>query len=309
MKREEMIYFFFYFFRRVKAWSFKIGFELNELGRYLTNIERFQKSYKDATVKVVEGKTIVQSIASEIEKMLNAKVEAIKVCLTIRACELARILLCNFPSFFLQRIMDVSQSKAKSAYQSEISRDPPDDEYEYRDVKNYTTISTSYNEHFDESVNLNYSAIHVPTTVYGKAKDVLPAIRWSDELDETFKHNYRQDPSLSWQYFGSSSGFMRLYPATMWTPNGSDSHNPDLYDCRTRSWYIEAATSPKDVLILVDISGSMTGMRKEIARHVVNNILDTLGNNDYVNIIKFSNITEYVSQLILLQINTSRKTL
>lgn len=33
-------------------------------------------------------------------------------------------------------------------------------------------------------------------------------------------------------------------------------------------------------------------MRREVARHVVHNILDTLGNNDYVNIYTFSNTTE-----------------
>ncbi|RZB94401.1 voltage-dependent calcium channel subunit alpha-2/delta-3-like, partial [Asbolus verrucosus] len=136
-------------------------------------------------------------------------------------------------------------------------------------------------------VNTNYSAVHVPSNVYERSKEVISGIIWSEELDKIFKSNYKLDPSLSWQYFGSSTGFMRQFPAMIW------SQEPiDLFDCRTRSWYIEAASSPKDIVILVDRSGSMTGMRREIARHVVHNILDTLGNNDYVNIYTFSNTTD-----------------
>lgn len=71
-----------------------------------------------------------------------------------------------------------------------------------------------------------------------------------------------------------------------------DEEPTDLFDCRMRPWFVEAASSPKDVVILVDRSGSMTGMRREVARHVVNNILETLGNNDYVNIFTFSNTTD-----------------
>ena len=38
----------------------------------------------------------------------------------------------------------------------------------------------------------------------------------------------------------------------------------------------------------MDTSGSMTGQRKDIARHVVHNILDTLGTNDFVNMFTFA---------------------
>ena len=65
-------------------------------------------------------------------------------------------------------------------------------------------------------------------------------------------------------------------------------HDPDLYDARMRDWYIKAAASPKEIVILLDTSGSMTGLRKEIAKHVVLNILQTLSEDDFVTIYKFS---------------------
>ena len=65
-------------------------------------------------------------------------------------------------------------------------------------------------------------------------------------------------------------------------------HDPDLYDARMREWYIKAAASPKEIVILLDTSGSMTGLRKEIAKHVVLNILETLSEDDFVAIYKFS---------------------
>lgn len=36
----------------------------------------------------------------------------------------------------------------------------------------------------------------------------------------------------------------------------------------------------------------MTGQRKDIARHVVYNILDTLGTNDFVTIFKFNEVVQ-----------------
>lgn len=38
-------------------------------------------------------------------------------------------------------------------------------------------------------------------------------------------------------------------------------------------------------MIVVDTSGSMKGLRMTIAKHTISTILDTLGENDFVNII------------------------
>lgn len=50
--------------------------------------------------------------------------------------------------------------------------------------------------------------------------------------------------------------------------------------------YIQAASTPKNIIILLDTSGSMTGKRFTIAQSTVSTILDTLSDEDYFNIIK-----------------------
>ena len=49
--------------------------------------------------------------------------------------------------------------------------------------------------------------------------------------------------------------------------------------------------SAQDIVILLDVSGSMTGLRKEIAKQVVLNILETLGEDDFVTVLTFGNAT------------------
>ena len=84
-------------------------------------------------------------------------------------------------------------------------------------------------------VNTNESSVHVPTNVFDGDPKVVNAIDWSKGLDHVFIDNYNRDPSLSWQYFGSSTGFMRQYPAIKWM---TSDHDPDLYDARMREWYV-----------------------------------------------------------------------
>ncbi|KAF3859174.1 hypothetical protein F7725_021573 [Dissostichus mawsoni] len=114
------------------------------------------------------------------------------------------------------------------------------------------------NEHFNKlPVNTQLSNIQVPTNVYNRDTDILNGAYMSEALNDVFIDNFQKDPTLTWQY-------------------------------------IQAATSPKDVVIVVDVSGSMKGLRLTIAKHTINTILDTLGENDFVNIIAYSDYVRYV---------------
>lgn len=42
--------------------------------------------------------------------------------------------------------------------------------------------------------------------------DILNGAYMSEALNEVFIDNFQKDPTLTWQYFGSSTGFFRLYP-------------------------------------------------------------------------------------------------
>lgn len=86
----------------------------------------------------------------------------------------------------------------------------------------------------------------------------------------------------------------KFLTAKLWSTRDTDS-TVDVYDCRKRSWYIETATCSKDVVILLDNSGSMFGFRNFLAQLTIKSILDTFSNNDFVNIYLYSdNITAMI---------------
>ncbi|MGH0126016.1 UNVERIFIED_CONTAM: hypothetical protein FKN15_033137 [Acipenser sinensis] len=164
------------------------------------------------------------------------------------------------------------------------------------DDGNYVELGSEFilesNEHFNNlPVNTSLSNIQVPTNVYNKDPGILNGVYMSEALNPLFVDNFERDPTLTWQYFGSFTGFFRLYPGIKWQP---DENGVIAFDCRNRNWYIQAATSPKDIVIVVDISGSMKGLRLSIAKHTITTILDTLGENDFVNIIAYNDYVHYV---------------
>uniref|UniRef100_A0A8C1UR61 VWA N-terminal domain-containing protein n=1 Tax=Cyprinus carpio TaxID=7962 RepID=A0A8C1UR61_CYPCA len=141
-----------------------------------------------------------------------------------------------------------------------------------------------FDPNFKNHVNYSHTAVQIPTDIYKGALVILNELNWTQALERVFIENSRDDLSLLWQAFGSATGVTRYYPdAPCRAPD-----KIDLYDVRPRSWYIQGASSPKDMVILVDVSGSVSGPTLKLIKASVTEMLDTLSDDDYVNVARVS---------------------
>uniref|UniRef100_A0A8C1ZK82 Calcium channel, voltage-dependent, alpha 2/delta subunit 2b n=1 Tax=Cyprinus carpio TaxID=7962 RepID=A0A8C1ZK82_CYPCA len=147
-----------------------------------------------------------------------------------------------------------------------------------------------YDPNFKNHVNYSHTAVQIPTDIYKGAPVILNELNWTQALERVFIENSRDDPSLLWQAFGSATGVTRYYPAAPWRAPDKI----DLYDVRRRPWYIQGASSPKDMVILVDVSGSVSGLTLKLIKASVMEMLDTLSDDDYVNVARFNEKAEAV---------------
>uniref|UniRef100_A0A665V336 Calcium voltage-gated channel auxiliary subunit alpha2delta 1 n=1 Tax=Echeneis naucrates TaxID=173247 RepID=A0A665V336_ECHNA len=141
---------------------------------------------------------------------------------------------------------------------------------------------------FRRLTDYNHTAVHIPTDIYDGSTIVLNELNWTEALEEVFRKNREDDPTLLWQVFGSATGLARYYPASPWMDARKTPSKIDLYDVRRRPWYIQGAASPKDMLILVDASGSVSGLTLKLIRTSVSEMLETLSDDDYVNVVYFN---------------------
>ncbi|XP_071745575.1 voltage-dependent calcium channel subunit alpha-2/delta-3 isoform X38 [Lepeophtheirus salmonis] len=291
---------------KLDNWALSFGVLLWETAKKATHFDTLLKNFhsQGAKVATVDGFKMVKNMAASVETMMQHKIDSIK-----RIMEFAENLALDhdYDKDLGHRLRDIPNHGGFHYYNAKkinvLHESDDDEEEEFQEwdsllsahdrEKNdkrfalgFSRIQLTSNKYFSGiPVNTSMSSVHVPTNVFDGEPKVINAIKWSRGLDPVFADNYNRDPSLSWQYFGSSTGFMRQYPAMKWM---MDENEPDLYDARMRDWYIKSAASPKEIVILLDTSGSMTGLRKEIAKHVVLNILETLSEDDYVTIYAFS---------------------
>ncbi|VVD02410.1 unnamed protein product [Leptidea sinapis] len=67
----------------------------------------------------------------------------------------------------------------------------------------------------------------------------------------------------------------------------------DVFDCRLRPWYVSASGAPRDVLILLDASGSMSNSSNQVtAEQFTQTLLNALTDDDQTNVLRFNVVVE-----------------
>ncbi|KAM9361431.1 voltage-dependent calcium channel subunit alpha-2/delta-2a [Symphorus nematophorus] len=260
-------------------WAGRIEKELEKVLQHVTGTQQMRSIYNEKKsqfeIKRNNPKDLVERVARDISKLLNSKRKALEK-LAKEAEQLQKEHVWQ----------DGVTENAISYYDSKSDSDYAEDGEEENPLETSTSLELEFvdDPNFKNKVNYSSSAVQIPTDIYKGSPVILNELNWTQALERVFIDNRREDSSLRWQVFGSATGVTRYYPATPWrAPN-----KIDLYDVRRRPWYIQGASSPKDMVIIVDVSGSVSGLTLKLMKTSVVEMLDTLSDDDYVNVARFN---------------------
>ncbi|CAF4898363.1 unnamed protein product [Pieris macdunnoughi] len=270
---------------QISDWANEIRERLFEIEEKVVRRNVLWKGFSDITVEVRNGSAILEKVANALEDVFEKRGKAAEAIMR-RAEELSKNIMINKleapPNYTFDNSVDLDILKKV---------EPTESEWEFSsNCKSINKIKLQKSTHFNAMISLEASSAHVAAEVFTCDSKVTPHLYWSEGLLSTFRENYAQDATLDFQYFCSAQGFLRHYPAALWQSLynvniGAD----DVFDCRLRPWYVSAGGAPRDILILLDASGSMyNSSNKVTAEHFTGTLLNALTDDDYVNVLRFN---------------------
>ncbi|XP_051775964.1 LOW QUALITY PROTEIN: voltage-dependent calcium channel subunit alpha-2/delta-1 [Erpetoichthys calabaricus] len=269
----------------IKLWVEKMQEDLVTLAKTASGVDQlitiFNRNRDSYTVETNNAQQLVQSASRNIENLLLNRSKALETLATEA-----------------EKFQMDHQWKNEFAENEIVYYNAKDSlNYDSNETAEQRRIKPEFKEDpsFKRLISYNHTAVHIPTDIYEGSTIVLNELNWTAALDEVFKKNREEDPTLFWQVFGSATGLARYYPASPWIDSQKTLNKIDLYDVRRRPWYIQGAASPKDMLILVDVSGSVSGLTLKLIRTSVSEMLETLSDDDYVNVVSFNADAKNVS--------------
>ncbi|XP_072938386.1 voltage-dependent calcium channel subunit alpha-2/delta-3-like [Epargyreus clarus] len=269
----------------IKTWASEISEKLFDIERRVVRRDVLLKSFSDIKVEVRNGSAIVEKAAKALEDLL------------IRRGQAADAIMRKAEELAAQR----TEVPPKYTFDSSIKLDvfkplePAEDMYTIElTCKSSNKVKLQRSERFDGMISLETTSVYVAAEVFECDPRVIKHLYWSEGLLKTFRENYAQDATLDFQYMCSAKGFLRHYPAALWENMYKlKTEGEDLYDCRLRPWYVSASGAPRDVLILLDASGSMhNSSNRYIAEQFALSLLSALTDDDKVNVLRFNIVVE-----------------
>ena len=113
---------------------------------------------------------------------------------------------------------------------------------------------------------------------------------YTQGLEAAFASARSTNQNLKWLYAGTTDGVLVNNPAYLWGIDADGECSP-TYDPRTRPWYLAGMGGPKDVIVIVDKSGSMDNEgRMAAAKDAVKTVVGGLTYLDFATVVAFSNV-------------------
>lgn len=189
----------------------------------------------------------------------------------------------------------------------------------YKSDEFATNCSTGNSDTCAALFDFNSSNVVLPSKIangnHGNPTNpqVIESVCYTRQLDEFFLNKRSTDVNY-WRsfgvdsppmFFGSQEGMFRIFPGRHYEKCGA-------YDPRVRPWYIAASSGPKNVVLVLDISGSMisgTGQRFVLLKQAAIHVIETLTVGDRIAIVAFSSSARVIgdSEGRLLTANSTNK--
>ncbi|CAG4943373.1 unnamed protein product [Parnassius apollo] len=271
--------------KQLEEWAKEISDKLLEHENHIVRRELLLKGFGDLRSELRNGSVIVEQAAESIRDLLLRRTKAAESIMR-KAEELAKMKIQPPPNYTYTLSKDLDQWKMED---TKWRQDRRNFTFPLK-CRNLNKVKTYQSAHFDAGVSVDTSSVHVAIELFDCDPRIVEALYWSEGLLSTFKENYAHDATLDFQYMCSAKGFLRHYPAAVWEDMFKLKLSvEDIYDCRLRPWYVSASGAPRDVLILLDASGSMKNSSNQlIAEKLTLTLLSALTDDDQVNVLRFN---------------------
>eukprot|EP00761_Pharyngomonas_kirbyi_P014853 gb/GECH01014884.1/.p1 GENE.gb/GECH01014884.1/~~gb/GECH01014884.1/.p1 ORF type:complete len:1016 (+),score=267.76 gb/GECH01014884.1/:1-3048(+) len=245
----------------VQCWAQSLSDAFQEIANGPLNMQAIQDEYQKEwdngryREEPRNGEQVIDSLTSQLKHLVNEKISVISQLEQKLTEELdAHSTTSGMPDY-------IDSSNPNDVARLNLKEDP----------------------NFPYPVDISRPVIKFAPGVDRDTQSMRTMLNVTQELYSVYRSNLNL---TTWQYFGSSTGFLQRYPGAEWAQDSQGDY--EEFDPRFRPWYVGSSSGSKDIILVIDTSGSMTGERLRIAKEAVNTVLQTLTVRDYVNVVMFS---------------------